>query len=37
MGATGNGTVIPTTFFGGASDKGKQFEAEFVKRAMAFR
>jgi branched-chain amino acid transport system substrate-binding protein len=35
MGATGNGTVIPTTFFGGVSDKAKQFEAEFVKRAKA--
>jgi branched-chain amino acid transport system substrate-binding protein len=35
MGASGNGTVIPTTFFGGANDKAKQFEAEFVKRAKA--
>ena len=35
MGATGNGTVIPTTFFGGVSDKAKAFEAEFVKRAKA--
>ncbi len=35
MGATGNGTVIPTTFFGGVSDKAKKFEAEFVKRAKA--
>ena len=35
MGATGNGTVIPTTFFGGVSDKAKTFEAEFVKRAKA--
>ncbi len=33
MGASGNGTVIPTTFFGGANDKAKKFEAEFVKRA----
>jgi branched-chain amino acid transport system substrate-binding protein len=35
MGAGGNGTVIPTTFFGGVSDKAKTFEAEFVKRAKA--
>jgi len=35
MGPTGNGTVIPTTFFGGVSDKAKAFEAEFVKRAKA--
>jgi branched-chain amino acid transport system substrate-binding protein len=35
MGASGNGTVIPTTFFGGANDKAKKFEAEFVKRAKA--
>src|SRR6266571_6659516 len=35
MGANGNGTVIPTTFFGGANDKAKKFEAEFVKRAKA--
>ena len=35
MGATGNGTVIPTTFFGGVSDKARKFEAEFVKRAKA--
>src|SRR5438045_3289012 len=35
MGANGNGTVIPTTFFGGVSDKAKAFEAEFVKRAKA--
>jgi hypothetical protein len=26
---------IPTTFFGGASDNAKKFEAEFVKRAKA--
>src|SRR5436190_10564024 len=35
MGASGNGTVIPTTFFGGANDNAKKFEAEFVKRAKA--
>ena len=27
--------MIPTTFFGGVSDKAKKFEAEFVKRAKA--
>lgn len=35
MGANGNGTVIPTTFFGGINDKAKKFEEEFVKRAKA--
>jgi branched-chain amino acid transport system substrate-binding protein len=35
MGANGNGTTIPTTFFGGVSDKAKKFEEEFVKRAKA--
>ena len=35
MGVNGNGTVIPTTFFGGVSDKAKRFEEEFVKRAKA--
>ncbi len=35
MGVSGNGTVIPTTFFGGVSDKAKKFEEEFVKRAKA--
>ena len=35
MGDSGNGTVIPTTFFGGVSDKAKAFEAEFIKRAKA--
>jgi branched-chain amino acid transport system substrate-binding protein len=35
MGENGNGTVIPTTFFGGANDSGKKFDAEFVKRAKA--
>ena len=35
MGDSGNGTVIPTTFFGGVSDKAKAFEAEFVKRTKA--
>ena len=35
MGASGNGTVIPTTFFGGVSDKARRFEEEFVKRARA--
>jgi branched-chain amino acid transport system substrate-binding protein len=35
MGADGNGTVIPTTFYSGISDKAKKFEDEFVKRAKA--
>ena len=35
MGDSGNGTVIPTTFFGGVSDKAKAWEAEFIKRAKA--
>ena len=35
MGADGNGTTIPTTFFGGASDKAKKFDQEFVKRSKA--
>lgn len=35
MGANGNGTTIPTTFFGGVSDKAKKFEEEFIKRAKA--
>ena len=35
MGASGNGTVIPTTFYSGVSDKAKKFEDEFVKRAKA--
>ena len=35
MGDEGNGTVIPTTFFAGASAKAKQFEDEMVKRAKA--
>jgi branched-chain amino acid transport system substrate-binding protein len=33
MGADGNGTVIPTTFFAGVSDKAKQFEQAFIVRA----
>jgi branched-chain amino acid transport system substrate-binding protein len=35
MGASGNGTTIPTTFYSGVSDKAKKFENEFVKRARA--
>jgi len=35
MGANGNGTTIPTTFYSGISDKAKRFEDEFVKRAKA--
>jgi branched-chain amino acid transport system substrate-binding protein len=35
MGENGNGTIIPTTFFGGVDAKAKKFEDEFVKRAKA--
>ncbi|HEX4410165.1 MAG TPA: ABC transporter substrate-binding protein [Xanthobacteraceae bacterium] len=35
MGDDGNGTVIPTTFYSGVSDKAKAFEAEMIKRAKA--
>lgn len=35
MGENGNGTTIPTTFFGGVNDKAKKFDEEFVKRAKA--
>ncbi|MGP0090491.1 MAG: ABC transporter substrate-binding protein [Xanthobacteraceae bacterium] len=35
MGADGNGTVIPTTFFSGVSDKAKQFEQAYIARAKA--
>jgi branched-chain amino acid transport system substrate-binding protein len=35
MGASGNGTTIPTTFYSGVSDKAKKFEDEFIKRAKA--
>jgi branched-chain amino acid transport system substrate-binding protein len=33
MGAAGDGTTIPTTFYGELSDRTKKFEAEFIKRA----
>jgi len=35
MGTAGNGTVIPSTFYSGVSEKARKFEAEFVKRAKA--
>jgi branched-chain amino acid transport system substrate-binding protein len=35
MGNDGAGTVIPTTFYSGISDKAKKFEDEFIKRAKA--
>jgi branched-chain amino acid transport system substrate-binding protein len=35
MGSDGNGTVIPSTFYSGVSDKAKRFEDEFIKRAKA--
>jgi branched-chain amino acid transport system substrate-binding protein len=35
MGENGNGTTVPTTFFGGVDGKAKTFDEEFVKRAKA--
>ncbi|HEY7664944.1 MAG TPA: ABC transporter substrate-binding protein [Xanthobacteraceae bacterium] len=35
MGNDGNGTVIPTTFYSGVSDKAKEFEDELIRRAKA--
>jgi branched-chain amino acid transport system substrate-binding protein len=35
MGADGNGTTIPTSFYSGVSDKAKKFEEDFIKRAKA--
>jgi len=35
MGNDGNGTVIPSTFYSGASPAAKKFEAEMIKRAKA--
>jgi branched-chain amino acid transport system substrate-binding protein len=35
MGKAGDGTTIPTTFYGGQGDRTKKFEAEFIKRAKA--
>ena len=32
MGAAGNGTVIPTTFYANLNDRTRKFEAEFLKR-----
>jgi len=33
MGSDGNGTVIPSTFYPGVSDKAQKFDNEFIKRA----
>lgn len=35
MGQNGNGTTVPTTFFGGVDDRARKFDEEFVKRAKA--
>jgi branched-chain amino acid transport system substrate-binding protein len=35
MGADGNGTVIPSTFYSGVSANAKKFEDEMIKRAKA--
>jgi branched-chain amino acid transport system substrate-binding protein len=35
MGAAGNGTVVPSAFFGDLNDKTRRFSAEFAKRAKA--
>jgi branched-chain amino acid transport system substrate-binding protein len=35
MGDDGDGTVIPSTFYPGVSDKAKKFDEEFTKRAKA--
>jgi branched-chain amino acid transport system substrate-binding protein len=35
MGATGNGTVIPSAFFGDLNEHTRRFSAEFSKRAKA--
>jgi len=35
MGAAGDGTTIPTTFYGALDDHTKKFEAEFIQRAKA--
>jgi branched-chain amino acid transport system substrate-binding protein len=35
MGAAGEGTTIPTTFFGGFDDRTGKFDAEFIQRAKA--
>jgi branched-chain amino acid transport system substrate-binding protein len=35
MGAAGDGTTIPTAFYGALDDHTKKFEADFIKRAKA--
>jgi branched-chain amino acid transport system substrate-binding protein len=35
MGANGNGTIIPSTFYAEVSDRARKFDAEFLKRARA--
>ena len=35
MGAAGDGTTIPTTFYAELNDRTKAFQAEFAKRARA--
>lgn len=35
MGKAGDGTTIPTTFYGDLNDRSKKFEAEFIKGAKA--
>lgn len=35
MGKDGTGTVIPSTFYSGISDKARKFEEELIKRAKA--
>jgi branched-chain amino acid transport system substrate-binding protein len=35
IGAAGNGTVVPSAFFGDLNDKTRRFSAEFAKRAKA--
>jgi branched-chain amino acid transport system substrate-binding protein len=35
MGKAGDGTTVPTTFYGDLNDRTKKFEAEFIKQAKA--
>jgi branched-chain amino acid transport system substrate-binding protein len=35
MGSAGDGTTIPTAFYGALDDRTKKFEAEFIERAKA--
>ena len=35
MGKAGDGTIIPTTFYGDLNEQTKKFEAEFIKKAKA--